>query len=138
MPGVAPGEIIVLDLPAYVANSELTETIGFVCRIVTAGSVDGLVDLAKTAHGEDQLGLLDSEAHAGQSISVRVLGTALGVIGAAVARGDPLTCDTNGRLVTATSGERAIARALETGTLSATPTGFEAISVLLTGPFNVP
>lgn len=78
-------------------------------------SSDGQIDPA-SSQGEACLGILQSEAAtAGDSVRVRVDGTSVVEIGAAVEEGAELQADTDGQLITALAADYVVAIALQPG-----------------------
>ena len=63
--------------------------------------------------GEVIRGIAKSNGVFGQSTNIAAIGTVPAKVGAAVAVGDPLTSDAQGRLVPATTGQPIFARALQ-------------------------
>jgi hypothetical protein len=69
----------------------------------------------QTSAGGDVYGILQNTPAAGQAADVGLLGVSKAVAGAAISAGVLLQCDTNGRVVTYTSGA-VVGRAIEAAT----------------------
>lgn len=124
----------IADTGATLVNSDGgASKAGYAAAISAAGSPEPKVILADT--DEDALGILQEVNLDGRAVSVRLLGETFVVVGASVVAGNPLKVDGNGRLIPASSGDKALALALDSITLPATPTGNETVNALLRGPF---
>ncbi len=98
-----------LDVGYVVANADLSAS--QFCA-VKVGGADLNVVLASSG-GEAILGILQNKPTAGQAADVRFTGISKAKAGAAYSRGALLMTDSSGRLITATSGNHAVAMALE-------------------------
>lgn len=137
-----PFEIPVLDITRD-ANVDLSAKQFFIVKAVAGGKV-GLA-----AAGEQSYGILQDKPASGKAGSVRVYGVSKVVAGAAIAEGDPITSDANGKAKSAvkastnTSDAGAIADPLVGShvlgiALEAAAADLDVITVLITHSGAVP
>lgn len=125
-------EIIVWDR-SFKAGADLTGKQFFIVKADTAAD-KGAVLAGAT---DRAMGVLQTSEVSGRQVAVRLLGETEVIAGADITRGAPVRADANGRAVTAGSGEWAIAEALESVDVPATPLGTERVTVMVRGPFKV-
>lgn len=118
----------------YYVKLSGTNAPGTVASVVLCGAGDRAVGVLQTDGGGKDGG---SGVGIALPVSVRVLGSSFAVAGGTIsAAGTAIKPDTNGRGVAASGGDIASAVSECSFTLPATPSGAEAIDVLLTGPFE--
>jgi len=88
----------------------------FLCQKVSTAA-DFTVLHCSTGN-EKMIGILQNKPKSGEAANIMRAGTSKAVIGGTITRGDLLKNDSSGRLVTATTGNVAVAQALESGVLN--------------------
>lgn len=81
-------------------------------RVVTLNSADNTVEIANAAT-DVPVGITGAAVTSGDPVRVHWLGSHIAEAGAAVAKGALLTADSQGRVVTASTGNKVVGRALE-------------------------
>lgn len=116
------------DLGVLLSTNDLSAKQFYVVKIDTAH--DDQVVLCNTA-GEAAFGILQNTPTAGTVAQVRPDGVSKGVYGGTVTRGDKLTVNASGQLVTAHGSDRVIALAIESGSSS----DIHAVKLVVGAPF---
>lgn len=109
----------------YVAGANFSNTAGLAgpggsgqfLAVKQSTAADRTVLLGNTAGTIDILGILQNKPVSGDAADICILGTTKAVYGGTVVAGAFLTTDASGRLVTATTGQLACAKAVTAGVI---------------------